>query len=222
MIYNNINNYVPPALWKHTHVVIEVLAVMAVGLLPGAVGQVNSVIENPLPFSAVFEESEGFSALERAHGAGVFEKGGRIYAIVVAWDDDGVQIMDITNPAQPVPVLAVFEESEGFSALDGANEVSVFEKEGRTYAIVTSGFDNGVQIMDIAPPASDNLEPLIRAIYDTTTARLVLLFSDPVITVGPGKISLIRDVGDVQNGMDTLQSYQSTLIVLSGFDVYAK
>jgi hypothetical protein len=158
----------------------------------------------PVPVSAVFDESEGFSALDGANEVNVFEKEGRTYAIITSGFDNGVQIMDITNPAQPVPVSAVFDESEGFSALDGANEVNVFEKEGRTYAIITSGFDNGVQIMDITPPASDHLEPLIRAIYDTTTARLVLLFSDPVITVEPGNISLIRDVGDVQNGMVTL------------------
>ena len=241
----------------HTYVVIGVLVIMAAGLLPSAAGQVNPVIENPspisavfdnfegfsaldgandvevfekggqmyviatgrddsgvqimditnpaqpVPVSAVFDESGGFSALDGANDVEVFEKGGRMYAIVTAWTDDGVQIMDITNPMQPVPVSAVFDESEGFSALDGANEVNVFEKEERTYAIVTSGFDNGVQIMDITPPASDNLALLIRAIYDTTTARLVL-FSEPVIAVGPGNISLIHDVEDMQNGMTTL------------------
>ncbi len=158
----------------------------------------------PVPISAVFDESGGFSALDGAGYVEVFEKGERMYAIVTAWYDNGVQIMDITNPAQPVPVSAVFDESEGFSALDTANDVEVFEKGERMYAIVTAWYDNGVQIMDITPPASDHLEPLIRAIYDTTTARLVLLFSDPVITVEPGNISLIRDVGDVQNGMVTL------------------
>ncbi len=158
----------------------------------------------PVPVSAVFDNFEGFSALDTANDVEVFEKGGRIYAIVTAWYDNGVQIMDITNPMQPVPVSAVFDESEGFSALDGANEVNVFEKEERTYAIVTSGFDNGVQIMDITPPVSDNLALLIRAIYDTTTARLVLLFSEPVIAVEPGNISLIHDVEDMQNGMATL------------------
>ena len=46
----------------------------------------------------VFDGSDGFSALDGVNSLEIFEKGGRMYAITGAWDDDGVQIMDITNP----------------------------------------------------------------------------------------------------------------------------
>ena len=54
---------------------------------------------HPSPVSAVFDGSGGFGALDGAIDAEVFTQGGRTYAIVAAGgDDDGVQIMDITNP----------------------------------------------------------------------------------------------------------------------------
>ena len=68
----------------------------------------------------------------------MFTQGGRTYAIVAALDDDGVQIMDITNPIHPSPVSAVFDGSGGFGALDGAIDAEVFTQGGRTYAIVAA------------------------------------------------------------------------------------
>ena len=109
---------------------------------------------HPSPVSAVFDGSGGFSALGQPRDAEVFTQGGRTYAIVAA-HDDGVQIMDITNPIHPSPVSAVFDDSGGFSALDGAYDVEVFTQGGRTYAIVAAHTDGGVQIMDITPPTLD-------------------------------------------------------------------
>ena len=106
---------------------------------------------NPTPVSAVFDGSEGFSALDGANDVDVFGQGGRTYAIVTT-EDDGVQIMDITNPIRPIPVSAVSDGSGGLGELYGANDVEVFSQWGRTYAIVTTLGDDGVQIMDITNP----------------------------------------------------------------------
>ena len=110
---------------------------------------------HPSPVSAVFDGSGGFSALDGAEDVEVFTQGGRTYAIVAAYTDDGVQIIDITNPIHPSPVSAVFDGSGGFGALDGARDAEVFTQGGRTYAIVTAWDDDGVQIMDITPPTLD-------------------------------------------------------------------
>ena len=128
-----------------------IIAAVAVGVLPMAAAQVDQPIDEPAPVSAVFDGSGGFSALNGTTDVEVFEKGGRAYAIVAAGWDDGVQIMDITNPAHPSPVSAVFDGSGGFSALDGAADVELFETGGRAYAIVTTEYD-GVQIIDITNP----------------------------------------------------------------------
>ena len=113
----------------------------------------NSI--HPSPVSAVFDGSGGFGALDGAADVEVFTQGGRTYAIAAGGDDDGVQIIDITNPIHPSPVSAVFDGSGGFSALDAASDAEVFTQGGRTYAIVTAWGDDGVQIMDITPPTLD-------------------------------------------------------------------
>ena len=125
-------------------------ALVAFGAMQ-AEGQIVTVLE-PVPVSAVFDGSGGFGALDGANDVVVFTQGGRTYAIVAAVDDDGVQIMDITNPVHPAPVSAVFDNSGGFSALNGARDAEVFTQGGRTYAIVAAAFDDGVQIMDITNP----------------------------------------------------------------------
>ena len=112
---------------------------------------------HPVPVSAVFDGSGGFTALDGANDIEILEREGRTYAIVAAVGGDGAQIMDITDPTHPVPVSAVFDSSDGFTALDGAYDVEIFEREGRTYAIVASWRDYGVQIMDITPPVAHPL-----------------------------------------------------------------
>ena len=107
---------------------------------------------NPAPVSAVFDHSEGFGALKGATDVEVYGAGDRAYAVVAAIGDDGVQIMDITDPMQPAPVSAVFDHSEGFDALKGAADVYVYEMRGRAYAFVAAMHDHGLQIMDITNP----------------------------------------------------------------------
>ncbi len=117
-------------------------------------GQPSLIISGPSPTSVVFDGSGGFDALGGAHDVVVFDSGNRTYAIVAAWDDGAIQIMDITNPANPVPVSAAFDGSGGFDALTGASEMAVFDSGDRTYVIVTAYYDDGVQIMDITNPAN--------------------------------------------------------------------
>ena len=95
----------------------------------------------------------------------VLNSGDRTYAIVTAFDGDGVQIMDITDPASPAPVSAVFDGAVGLGALDGANGVGVFDGGNRTYAIVTALHGDGVHIMDITYLAS-----LDSAVFDDSVS----------------------------------------------------
>ena len=122
---------------------------------------------NPAPVSAVFDGSGGFDALYGAEDVEVFWSGNRTYAIVTAFSDGGVQIMDVTDPANPVPVSAVFDGSGGFDALYGAEDVEVFWSGNRTYGIVASYYDDGVQIMDVTDPA--NPVP-VSAVFDGSVA----------------------------------------------------
>ncbi len=100
--------------------------------------------------------------LDGARAVDIFTIGGRTYAAVASTADDGLQIIDVTDPANPTPVGslgdAVDAETEGAVVgqllLDGARDVDIFTIGGRTYAAVASSVDNGLQIIDITDPAS--------------------------------------------------------------------
>ncbi len=146
-------------------------------------GQPSPIISGPSPTSVVFDGSGGFDALDGANDVDVFEVWDRTYAIVAAWDDGAIQIMDITDPANPVPVSAVFGGLGGFDTLDGANGVEVFGSGNRTYAIVTAARGDAVQIMDITDPA--NPAP-VSAVFDDSGGFDALGGANDVVVFGSG------------------------------------
>ena len=99
-----------------------------------------------------------FDKLAGAEGVEIAQVGGRAYAVVAASGDDGVQIIDVTDPASPRAVSSVADEPGSsrnkFSMLDGASGVEIFVKDSKTYALVSSWDDDGFQVIDITNPAS--------------------------------------------------------------------
>ncbi len=106
----------------------------------------------PTPTAAITDEADGFTKLDGAAGVDIVEISGRVYAVVAARDDDGVQIIDITDPTTPVPTVAVADGRSGFIVLDGAFGVDIVEISGRVYAIITAQHGDGVQMIDITDP----------------------------------------------------------------------
>ena len=104
---------------------------------------------SPVPVASVFDGRDGFDALDGATDVEVFPISGRVYALVASADDDAVQIMDITAPAEPVPVASAFNGAGGFDALEGASGIEVVRTLGHTYAIVTASDDDAIQVIDI-------------------------------------------------------------------------
>ena len=150
---------------------------------PPAAEQASPVISGPSPVSVVFDGSGGFDALDGANDVDVFGSGDRTYAIVAAWGDEAVQIMDITDPARPAPVSAVFGGSGGFATLNGVNGVEVFGSGNRTYAIVTATRDDAVQIMDITDPARP---APVSAVFDGSGGFDALDGANDVVVFGSG------------------------------------
>ena len=107
----------------------------------------------PAPTSSVFDGEGGFDALSWPSGITTVDISGRTYALVAGWHDDAVQIIDITEPEKPVPVLGVSDGVGGFDALDGPTDIATTNILGRTYALVASSGDHGVQIIDITDPS---------------------------------------------------------------------
>ena len=108
---------------------------------------------SPQPVSSVFNGQDGFDALDGANDIELVAISGRTYALVASLGD-AFQIMDVTDPASPAPISSVFNGQDGFDALAGASDVEAYAVSGRIYAVVTSNWDNAVQIIDITDPAS--------------------------------------------------------------------
>ena len=149
----------------------------------------------PTPAAEIRDGRDGFEALHMARDVAITQISGHTYAVVASWSDDGVQIVDITDPAKPAPIAAVFDDADtalfdsdegitgtapvtvfddadGFGALDGADEVAITDISGHTYAVVASRSD-GVQIINITDPAKPTPAAEIRAGRDGFGAQHV-------------------------------------------------
>lgn len=109
---------------------------------------------SPTATAAVKDGEDGFTELDGPAGITTVVIDDKTYALVAAYEDDGVEIINITDPASPSPTASVSDGSIGFSALDGAVGITTVVIGGKTYALVSSYGDHAVQIIDISDPAS--------------------------------------------------------------------
>ena len=96
----------------------------------------------------------GFDELDGARGVATFAIGASMYAIVVARDDNGVQLIDVSDPSSPAAVGSATDGVNGFDVLDGAFGVATFVIGASTYAIVASYVDDGVQLINVSDPTN--------------------------------------------------------------------
>ena len=101
----------------------------------------------------------GSLELEGADGIATFESGGRIYAAVTASVDNGVQILDITNPLNITAAASITDSTS--LELEGASGIATFESGGHTYAAATGYDEHGVQIIRVDITLNDMTPPVI-------------------------------------------------------------
>ena len=103
---------------------------------------------------------DGNLELESAFGITTFESGGHTYAAVTASTDNGVQILDVTNPSNIIAAGSITDTDT--LELEGASGIATFESGGHTYVAVAAFTDNGVQIIRIDIPTTDTTPPVIK------------------------------------------------------------
>ncbi len=112
----------------------------------------------PTIVNGTFEIANGFTHLDGAMGVEIAEISGRTYAVVASVRDNGLQIVDITDPAAPAPVIGITDDVRwaptGYTELSGAWSVAIPKIANGTYAVVASKYDSGVQIINITNPTS--------------------------------------------------------------------
>jgi hypothetical protein len=90
--------------------------------------------------------------------------GGKPYAVVAAYDDDGIDIIDISDPTNPTSVGSLTDG--GSRKLNNPYDVAITTIGDSTYAVVTSYTDHGIQIIDISDPTSPSA---VGSLADTGT-----------------------------------------------------
>ena len=104
-------------------------------------------------------------ALGGAWGIHTTTMGPNTYAIVAGSIDNAIQIINITNPETPTPVSSIIDDET--LVLDDTRNVDITTMGPNTYAILTSNWDHGIQIINITNPETPT--PVSNIIDDKTT-----------------------------------------------------
>jgi hypothetical protein len=130
-----------------------------------------SILSAQLNVSPTASVTDGgtYPELDGARGITTVVIGEKTYALVAAFSDDGVQIIDISNPASPSAVASVTDGTT-YPALNGARGITTVVIGEKTYALVAAFSDDGVQIMELVDPSFSAEEIL---------ANTVLLYPNP-------------------------------------------
>lgn len=100
----------------------------------------------------ITDDTGGYDTLAGAIDVDVMVTSGRTFAVIAAFDDDGIQVIDITDPLNPVPASSAVDDLDGYDMLDGARGVDIASISGRTYGVITSYNDDAIQIIDMVNP----------------------------------------------------------------------
>ena len=91
----------------------------------------------------------------------VYTVDGSTYAVVGGQVDDGIEIIDISDPTAPASVgrftdnnSSCSSDGDGGCELDNPTGLEIFSIDSTTYVVVASQEDNGIQILDITTPTS--------------------------------------------------------------------
>ena len=131
----------------------------------------------PWPVAIIYDNLRGVEALNGASDIEILKTEGRVYALVTGKWEDGVQILDITDPTDPVPVAAIFDNTDGYLALRGATDIEVAPVADRIIAAVSGALDDAVQFIDVTDPT--NPAPL-HAVFDGSGGHRALDGADNV------------------------------------------
>ena len=104
--------------------------------------------------TSISDGTGGFNTLDFASGVTTDTITGITYALVAAHNDNGIQIININDPANPTATASISDGAGGFDTLAAASEITTTNINGNTYALVTARDDNGIQIIDITDPAN--------------------------------------------------------------------
>ena len=82
---------------------------------------------------------------------------GKLYALTASVASSTVQITDVTDIDNPVPVAAVVGGQHSQGSMHGPHDIAIAETGGGTYAVVPSIYSDGVAILDVGIPSEPRI-----------------------------------------------------------------
>lgn len=111
---------------------------------------VVDITDRPVPVARIQDGEGGFDALDEVRQVEVFRtSGGRSYGI--AGGDDGLQVVDITNPAAPVAVGSLRGGEGGFN-VGWIISIAAFQPSGGRDYVLVADHNSGISVVDVTEP----------------------------------------------------------------------
>ena len=135
---------------------------------------------------------------------------------LAARDDNGVQIIDITNPYNPTPASSITDGSDGFTELKSVRSITTITIGSSTYALTASSGDTGIEIINLNYPLtfeSSNSNPAYAKTGDTLTLEFAVndtIVSSTTQFINPAQMPSIN----ITNATSSA-TYRATLTVPS-------
>ena len=122
--------------------------------------------------------------------------GGKLYSLTASVARSTIQITEITDPGNPIPVAAVVGGQHAHGSIHGPHDVAIAETNGRTYAVVPNIYSNSVAVLDVTDPRSP------RIVSSTDLPVLAAPTSAAVVDIGSSTYAAVT--GFYSNGIRLL------------------
>ena len=163
-------------------------------------GDAVQILDVTDPFNITVADSignDGTLELNGPWGIATFESGGSTYAAVASFVDNGVQILDVTDPSDITAAGSIGDD--GTLALRSARDIATFESGNSTYAAVAAFDDGGVQILNVTDPSNVTAAGSI-----TDTTALVLRQATSIATFESGNSTYAAVTSSGDDGVQIL------------------
>jgi hypothetical protein len=107
---------------------------------------------NPSAASSLVDGTDNFKCLNNPWGIDSMDIDGVPYVFVAGHSDDCIQIIDVSDPEDPVAAFSYTDMYGSYSYLDAPVSVKGFEVNNRYYVMANAYSDNTVTIIDVTSP----------------------------------------------------------------------
>ena len=108
-------------------------------------------VSDPTILSTITDGDAGYNVLGGASGIAAVQIDDSYYALVASILDGSLTIIDITDPASISNVSTITKNT--YPKLNGAYDVTAVKIDNSYYALVASGTDDSLTIINITNPA---------------------------------------------------------------------